>query len=92
MAQRIIYACGGDEEKEEFYLVICIQGPCPREILQIYHLQGGVVAAGEDNFIVDINTFHSFIVQLLFPYFCQSVEVPDLDRRFILTCLVLKLT
>ena len=51
--------------------------------MQISHLQGGVVAASEDNFVVDINTLHTFIVQFLLPYLGQSVEVPDLDRKFI---------
>ena len=55
----------------------------------ISHLQCGVIAASEDDFVVDINTLHTFIVQFLFPYFGQSVEVPDLERRFIPALLAL---
>ena len=74
--------------------VTCIIRPCQTEIFQISHLQSGVVAASEDDFVVDINTLDTFIMQFLFSYFGQTVEVPDLDRKFIpgFTGLVVELT
>ena len=44
-------------------------------------LESGVIAAGEDDIVVEVDTFHSFIMTFLLPNFGQPFKIPNLWRQ-----------
>ena len=43
-------------------------------------LESGIIAAGEDDIVVDVNTFHSFVMTLLLPNLGQPFKIPNLHK------------
>lgn len=48
-------------------------------------LEGGIIAAGEDNIVVDVDTLDSFVMAFLLPNLGQPFKIPNLNK----ICLIL---